>query len=452
MSPRLYAPLLLAALCGSPLAAQEGSSIAVRVGKLITNDGEVIEHGTVLVQDGRITAVGGPDLELPFDVLLREHPDGVLFPGFYEAHSSRGMDRANENVPVAPFLDVKDSIDPVSFYFEDELRGGTVGIGILPGNDCVIGGRGRVVAPAGMIVEDMTLDTDLGMKIAIGPRNRWSRAAQLAELRQAFEKLQTDLEAKGQELLDRRSERADLEKAGEKPKAPVEDGDAQDDAGGLVRFGPDFPGKELISEEDLNDVQRGLVAILNGDLRLWLWCPEAVDVVHGIDWAQEHGLSDRVVFLVTSAAYEAADRLAETGRPVVLSGSLWHVEDDPVTGEENRTFAPKAFLEAGVRVAIGSVKSRLGPDRLAYQAATCVREGMSRADALAAVTTAATRAWGLEQRLGKIAKGYAGNFVLLSGDPLDLRSKVLEVWVRGRSVYQREHDERLQRLLKGEEQ
>jgi imidazolonepropionase-like amidohydrolase len=447
--PALLPFLLLAA----PLAAQNGS-VAVRAGKLITNDGRVIENGTVVVQDGRITAVGGPDLELPFDVLLREHPDAVLFPGFTVAHTQgrQGVDQSNENIPVAPFLDVKDSIDPVSVYYEEELRGGTVAIGVIPGNDCVFGGRGRVVAPYGMTVERMTLAEDMGVKVAIGPKGGWSRSAQLAELREAVDKLGHDLRKIGQGLVDAGARKEELKSVGEEEKERGDDGDARDSAGGAVRYGEDFPGKALISEEDLDEVQLGILRILNGEERVWLWCPEATDVARGLAWSREHGLLEQVVFVVTAPAWKAAGMLADAARPVVLLGGLWHVERDPVTWEETETFAPKAFFDAGVQVAVVTEEGRLGPDRPGYQAAVCLREGMPRDAALAAVTTAAAEAWGLGDRIGRIQEGYDGSFTLMSGDPLDAQSKVLEVWVRGESVYQRENDERLQRLLEGENQ
>ena len=449
---RIHALLPTLLLLAAPLAAQNGS-VAVRAGKLITNDGQVIENGTVVVQDGRITAVGGPDLELPFDVLLREHPDAVLFPGYCIAHNQgrQGVDQSNENIPVAPFLDVKDSIDPVNLYYEEELRGGTVAIGVIPGNDCVFGGRGRVVAPHGMTVEQMTLAEDMGVKIAIGAKRGWSRSAQLAELRQAVDQLGHQLKALGQKLVDDGARREELKSVGEEPDEQGDDGDGRDSAGGLIRYGEDFPGKALISEEDLDDSQLGLVRILNGDERTWLWCPEATDVAHGIDWATEHGLLENSVFVVTAPAWKAASLLKDAGRPVVMLGGLWQIERDPVTWEEQKTFAPKAFWDAGVQVAILTEEGRLGPARPGYQAAVCVREGMPRGAAMAAVTTAAAEAWGLGDRIGKLAVGFDGSFTLLSGDPLDAQSKVLEVWVRGDSVYQRENDERLQRLLEGED-
>ncbi len=439
-----FASLLLLA----PAFGQSGS-IAVHAGKIIKADGSVVPSGTLVVENGRITALGRDEIEVPFDVLLHEYPDAVLFPGFYEASSSSGMDRANENVAVAPFLDVKDSIDPVSFYFEDKLRAGTVAIGILPGNNTVIGGHGRVVAPTGMTVEQMTLDDGLGMKMAIGPKRGWSRSAQLAELRETLQKLDRDLHRLGRQLLEEEAGKADRLKAGEEEEEETADGDAWDSAPGFVRFGEDFPGKEKISEEDLDDAQRGLVRILNGEERLWVWAPTASDVHHAHAWLEEHKLLANTVFEVSAAGWKAAAELAEMGRPVVLRGDLWHVERDPLTWKEIRTFAPKVFADAGVEFALSSVEGRMGPNRLSYQAAMCVREGVAPEIAYAAVTSRPAKFWGLAEEMGDFQVGADGTFIVLDGDPLRLDAHVLEVWVRGVQVYDRSQDERLQRLEEG---
>ena len=412
-------------------------------------DGTVIENGTMVIENGRITAMGGPDLEIPFDVILQEYPDGVVFPGFHQAHSSSGMDRANENVPVAPFLNVKDSIDPVAFYYEDQLRSGTVAIGIIPGNNTVIGGVGRVVAPAGRTVEQMTLDDGMGMKLAIGPKSGWSRSAQLAELRETLDRLDRDLQLLGRKLIEEGAVREDRKKAGEEEDEEFDDGDSWDSEGGFVRFGDEFPGKELISEEDLNDAQRGLVSMLNGQERLWVWAPTASDVARARTWLEEHGLSENSVLVITSAAWKASSILAEMGRPVVLSGDLWHVERDPSTWKEIKTFAPTSLHEAGVQFAISSISNRMGPNRLAYQASMCMREGLPRTVALAAITTMPAQMWGLGDDLGDFKEGADGTFVVFDKDPLATDAHVQEVWIRGTQSYDRSEDIRLERLEEG---
>ncbi len=455
--PRTF-PLLGAALLASlpgVLPAQESGSVAIRAGRILTAEG-VLEDGLVVIRDGRIQEVGpAAEIEVPFDILLEEYPEGTLFAGFAEAHTSNGLDRANENVPVTPFLDVRDSLDPVSVFFEESLRQGVVALGVIPGPNTVIGGRGRVVRPWGMTVEAMTLAADMGMKIAFSPKSGWSRSSQLAELREAEAALVDALRRKGQELLDRKEEEALRKKVGLEVREPRPDGDDADEAGGFVRFGEDFPGKELIGEQDLDETQRDLVRILNGDLRLWCWCAEPTDVRNALTWLREHELLEHAVFVVQAPCWRVGAELAESGRPVVLHcdsrRGLWDVEVDPVTRKERRWFAPKQLLDAGVRIlAVGSQPGRMGPDRLAYQAGVLVREGVDRSRALAAVTSAPAAAWGQEGRMGVIAPGAQGTCVLLDGDPLDLRSRVLKVWSLGLEIYDRQKDERLQRLLHGD--
>ncbi|HEX9793064.1 MAG TPA: amidohydrolase family protein [Planctomycetota bacterium] len=439
---------LLAALAPSAAALQSGD-VAVRAGRVILADGREIENGTVLVRGGKITAVGGADLEIPFDVVLHEHPDAVVFSGFKVAYTTSGLDRANENVPVGPFLDVRDSLDPSQLYFEEERRNGVVAIGVMQGTSTVIAGLGRVVAPHGMTVGDMTLRAPLGHVMSFAPRSGNSRSAQMAELREAEAGLLDFLRRKGQELVDGAAALADAERAGEDPAndPPPLDGASRNP--GFVRFGADFPGKGEIAEADLPEPQRSLVRIFNGDRDLWVWAPTATDVVHANDWLSTHGLLARGVFLIDGDAWKASAVLAAAGRPVVLAGDLWHVERDPVTWKEIKTFVPKVLADAGIAFSLTPQGGLMDADRLAYLGAVCVREGVPRATALAAVTSNPAAAWKLAASLGGIAAGADGTFAVLSGDPLDPNHKVLEVWLRGERIYERSTDERLQRLLEG---
>ena len=142
----------LALMAPSAVAAQSGGKIVIKAGRIITQNGPDIIDGTIVVSDGRIQAIG-KDVKAPWDAEVIDASDMVAAPGFVEAHTSRGMDRPNENLDVAPFLNVKDSIDPVNFFFEDSLRSGVTTINTQQGNRCVIGGQGMVVKPHGITVE-----------------------------------------------------------------------------------------------------------------------------------------------------------------------------------------------------------------------------------------------------------------------------------------------------------
>src|SRR5947209_4133563 len=113
------AVLAAGSLFAAPCRAQDSDTIAIKATKIITVSGPAIENGVVLVKNGKITAVG-KNVEIPSGAKVLE--TAVLFPGMVEAHTSRGMDAPNENVPVVPFVTTADGLDPLHFSFEDALR------------------------------------------------------------------------------------------------------------------------------------------------------------------------------------------------------------------------------------------------------------------------------------------------------------------------------------------
>ena len=175
---------LCSAVLGASALAQSDSKLVIDAGRIITQAGADIENGRILIEGGRIAAIGKQDeIEKPWDAQMLNGPKLVAFPGFVETHTSQGMDRPNENIDVAPFLDIRDSIDPVAYFFEDCLRYGMTTINVQQGSNCVVGGRGMIVRPVGMTVEEMTVRPLFGMKLSTRPKNGKSRATQMQALR-----------------------------------------------------------------------------------------------------------------------------------------------------------------------------------------------------------------------------------------------------------------------------
>src|SRR6185436_14414185 len=120
-----------------PAAALNMKNLAARTVLLVPVFAATAPHpftqtnGKLLIEGGRIVAVGKADeVEKPWDATVLGGPELVAFPGFVEAHTSQGMDRQNENIDVAPFLDIRDSIDPVAYFFEDCLRYGMTTVNV----------------------------------------------------------------------------------------------------------------------------------------------------------------------------------------------------------------------------------------------------------------------------------------------------------------------------------
>lgn len=106
------------------------------------------------------------------------------------------------------------------------------------------------------------------------------------------------------------------------------------------------------------------------------------------------------------------------------------------------SLATGAVLErAGVACAIHTDDPVTDSRLFLRTAALAVRAGMSRAKALEAVTLAGARMLRLQDRIGSLDVGKDADLVVLSGDPFSVQTKVLQTFVEGRKVFDREDPE-----------
>lgn len=428
--------MVLSSLLASTLlaaAAARGDSTAIRGGTIVNPDGTRIEKGIVVIENGRITAVGGPETAIPAAATVHEADGKIVFPGMVLAHTQIGLDVTNENVPVAPFVNVYDSLEPNSAEFEDCLRGAIATVHVIQGNSTVIAGLSRIVRPVGDMVDAMTVRADVALKLSITPRSGFNRMTQMAELRRAFTDLAAHLDAVAEKRFEEEKKKKD-EKVLVLPDEAIKQGMA------------------LVTLDDLDARWRTLWRASKGEVPLFVHCDRAMDVVRGIEWLKEMKLLEKATFVVGTEAFKAVGALKAAGRPVVLSGVLTHKEADPLTGKITETFVPKVFAEAGVPFVLQPNGFGFSADgMLWYQAARCVREGVARDVALKAVTETAAAAIGMGDEVGSLAVGKWGNVAILSGDPLDQATFVDRMVIEGRLVYERATDRRLKELATGQD-
>ncbi|MGB0715611.1 MAG: amidohydrolase family protein [Phycisphaerae bacterium] len=422
----------IAVLCGASIGlAAPPAKLALTGARIIPVNGKDIESGTVLMVNGKIAAIGA-DVQIPYDAMEVDVTGKVIFPGMIDAHSARGLDVRNENLPVTPFLDVYDAIDPSRLYFEDALRDGITTIHTIVANNCVIGGLSRALHPIGLTPDEMTLQAPVALKISAAPKFGWDRMVQMATLRETFYELADYLgdlaEQKYEESLEKKDEDIDV--------------------------GPEEArkrGKELIKREDYDDKHRNLVLLTEGKLDAFAYCGEPSDVGRISEIARKNGFFDRTTLVLGPRCHKAVDEIKKTGRPVVLEAELIHRERNAITGDIKETFVPKIYHDRGIEFSLlPNADSSLAERYLNYQAARCVREGIGRKAALRAITINPAKAMGIDNLVGSIEPGKVGNLVVLSGDPLDFNTVVDHVFINGIHAYDRTKDARLQELLKAE--
>lgn len=381
--------------------------IAINAGKIITIAGADIQDGTILIEDGIITAVD-KKVDIPWDAFVIEAKDRTVMPGFVLAHTYEGLDAANENVPTVPFLSTSDSIDPLSQFFEDSLRDGVVAMLVLPGNNTLLGGTGTIVSPHGRTVEDMLVTPYVGLKISLRPTRDTSRMGHMQRLRRYME-----------ELEHYRSEYAEREKEAKEQKKPF--------------------------DEEIDPKRQSMIDLLDGKLVAYIYCHVAADVPKAIEIMKTYKI--KVVLVLSEDCYKAASLIAEAKVPVILAPQLTVWETNEEDNSEEMKVIPQIFDKAKVKFALQSESSSYGQRYLWYQAATAVKYGMSRAEALKSITLYPARFIGIEDRFGSIAKDKEANLIFLTGDPLDAQSWVDKVMLAGEIVYEKDKDERLKKLL-----
>jgi imidazolonepropionase-like amidohydrolase len=137
----------------------------------------------------------------------------------------------------------------------------------------------------------------------------------------------------------------------------------------------------------------------------------------------------RVVLHHVSEAHRVAAEIAAADVPVSLI-----VVDSPGGKLETVNIgfdSPKVLEAAGVRVAFHTDDWITDSRVFLRMAALGVRSGMSRETALAAMTIEGARMLDLDERVGTLEPGKDADFVILSGDPLSVYTRVLETWVEG---------------------
>lgn len=415
-------------------------TIALRGGKIITLAGNPIENGIVLVRDGKIEAVGA-DIAIPIDARVLDTTGKVIMPGFVEAHTSEGMGQANERNDNVPFLSVEDGIDPSLDYFEESRRNGITTAAIVPGNNTFIGGRAVILKTAGQYLNDMIMKRDAGMKISLKPASG-SRMAHLARLRRELDQARAASEKRksGEEL------KPAAEPASSEPKA--EEGTTP--AGGSEANAP-ATGSETPPAESANNAKSidAMIAVVEGKLPVFLYCDTAMDVLSGKQLVDEYHL--KAIFILGQDTHKAAKILADRRQPVVLDRNLIFWETNPRTLEDEKVVLPKVFREAGVpfvfQTGDGSLRTTNGSSFLWYQAAVAIRNGTPESDALRSLTLTSAELLGVQDFVGSIEVGKDADLVILSGEPLRLATWVEKTMVNGKIVYDRETDEKLQRLL-----
>ncbi len=382
--------------------------LAITNGRILTMAGAVIPEGTVLIEDGRIKAVGA-GVEVPDGAQVLEAAGKLVLPGLIEPHChvgimeeifrEEGNDGNEYSDPVTPQLRAIDGVYPEDLGFADALAGGVTTLCTTPGSANVIGGEMVILKTAGKTVEEMLVRFPAGLKAALGenPKRAYGKERKAPVTRMASAALLRTALVQGAEYI-RKQERAG-------------------------RGDGDPPDRDLKLE--------ALARVLRREIPLRVHAHRADDILTAVRIAREFNL-DLVIEHATEGD-RVADILAREDIPVVLGPLL---VNRPKVEMRHKTLETAARLaEAGVRFAVMTDHPIVPIQYLGLSAALTVRGGLSEERALRAVTADAAAVLGLADRLGTLEPGKEADVIIMDGDFFDVRSRVERVYIKGLPVY-----------------
>src|SRR5580693_5205378 len=149
-------------------------TVAITGGRVVPIIGEPVDGGTVLVTDGRITAVGA-GLAVPAGTAVIDAAGSWVLPGFIEAHGhvgvheeAQGWAGEDTNEMTEPVTAQVRAINPADLGFRDAISGGVLAVNVNPGSGNPIGGQTAALKCWGRTVDEMVLREPSGLKSALG--------------------------------------------------------------------------------------------------------------------------------------------------------------------------------------------------------------------------------------------------------------------------------------------
>ena len=330
-----------------------------------------------------------------------------LLPGFVDIHTHLGLfgdgvgfeaEDCNESTdPITPQLRVIDGINPMDRTVEDARNGGVTAVIVAPGSANPIAGQAAAIRTYGRRIDDMILKAPVAMKFALGenPKSTYNDRDETPVTRMATAALIRENLRKAQEY---------------RMKQQLAQEDPEFDA-------PDFDMK-----------LEALVPVLNREIQAHFHAHRLDDIFTAIRIAKEFDLD--YVIIHGTEAYLAPDIMAQEQARVVTGPNLL---DRCKPELRNMSFSgPVVLTHHGVLCSICTDHPETPLQYLPLCAAMAMRSGLTRQEALAAITIQPARIAGLDKQIGSLEVGKDADLVLATGDPLELETRIEGVYSLGR--------------------
>lgn len=366
-------------------------------------NGQIIENGTIQVNDGRIEKVG-KDIPIPVDdVKVFDVKGKQVYPGLILSASDVGIREIGGNAVRGSndFFELGDyntNVRSIVAYNADSRIPGTLRAnGILFANSIPQGGllpgASSVVQLDAWNYEDAAYKTDVGIHFNMPSLlSRQGRQQSPDPVKQGLENIE---EVKQ-----------------------------------FFRQAKAYLNETVHKETNLKfEATRGL---FGKKQKFFVHCEIVREILIAIDFAKEFAFD--VVLVGASECYQVADLIKQNNIAVILrqEHSLPTLDDDDI----DQPFKTPAILQkAGVLFALNDEDESTRYRNLPFNAGTAVAYGLTKEQALTAITLNAAKILGIDDRTGSIEVGKDANIIVCEGDILDMKTSIItDAFIQGRKV------------------
>ena len=369
----------------------------------------VIENGTILLENGLITAIGA-DVEIPAGTRVVDATGKHIYPGLIDAFSTVGIAEIGA-VGVSNDVNELGDFNPnvradVAVNAESRHIGTTRSAGVLttlttPGGG-LVSGMSSAMALEGWSWEEMSMQSAAALNVNWpNPNPRRFRGFG------------------GFRFGPQGADPPSYEEQVQQLKDFFAEARAYRDAVAA--------GEEVRSDSRY----AAMTPVIDGDIPVVIAADGAAQINDAITWAQEEDL--RIVIRGGRDAIHVADRLVAEDIPVILTSTM-AAPGRQYEGYDGAYSMPARLHEAGVRFAISGGSGSLYSNRLPFEAGVAVAFGLPEEEALKAVTINPAQFLGLDDRIGSLEPGKQATFLITTGTPLDMTSDIEQAYIQGREL------------------
>jgi hypothetical protein len=369
-----------------PAAAEDIT--VIKADRVDTITSGLIENGIIVIKDGRITALGS-NIEIPENAEIIDVSDKTIFPGLVNPSSRIGLSSPSGGTSSKPHLRVVDELYPHQDVYKHVLRTGFTTIGLVPGG----GGGSRFITTSGIMIGLVSSGGGIaGQGAIIRPVGRKPREMIVIESGLLMINFQANDRTK--KVIKSALDSAQSKTSSTDPKV------------------------------------QPLINALQGKIPTFIKCGGPGDILHLLKLLEPYKKM-KLVLIADSEQYRVADKLTKKKIPVILSPEI---DFEPFT--RNRINVPRILADAGIKIALGPKSdSILAHEDFLREVTELVKAGLNKEIAKKAITINPAQMLAVDYRLGSLAVGKDANLLVLSGDPLDVGTKIHMVMIEGKVVH-----------------